>query len=207
MCTREEEQKWMDLGHKVVIGIDEAGCGCLAGPVTVCACYIPLSVNIPEINDSKKLTEKKRKELYEKLTSNPDVIYSVVHIDAPKIDEINILQSRFLGMYQATMNLQSKLERLDVILIDGNAIPPQFKQHQNFQIQTVVGGDAKCVCIAAASIIAKHERDSIMIQLDKEFPNYGWSSNKGYPAQKHKNAIVEFGITPYHRKTYKGCSV
>lgn len=92
MCTRDEEQKWNQQGYKCIVGVDEAGCGCLAGPVTVCACFIPITVDIVGINDSKKLSEKKRETLFEQLTTDTKVKYAVIHIDAPKIDEINILQ-------------------------------------------------------------------------------------------------------------------
>src|SRR4051812_28922047 len=107
--SREEEKKWTKLGYKCIVSCDEAGCGCLAGPVTVCACYIPLDVNIPGINDSKKLTPKKRDQLFQLLTTHPEIKYAVVHNDNVEIDKINILQARFKGMYLAFQELQKQL--------------------------------------------------------------------------------------------------
>lgn len=211
MCTREEEKKWTDLGCKCIIGIDESGAGPLAGPVTVCACYIPLSVEIKGINDSKKLTEKKRISLYDQLTKHPEVKYVVVNIDNETIDRINILQARFEGMTQAYELLNVLIQKelglkVDCILIDGNQIPPKLK-NVDIKVHTIIGGDGIATCIGAASIIAKTSHDYIMKEYDIKYPGYGFAKHKGYPSPQHKNAIQELGPTPIHRKTFRGVVV
>jgi ribonuclease HII len=215
MCSKEKEQQLEQQGCKIVIGIDEAGAGCLAGPVTVCACYIPLHVEIKGINDSKKLSEKKRNDLYQKLVNNPEVKYDIIHIDNNTIDTINILQARFLGMFQSYKKLQASMNNnesptiIDGILIDGNQIPPQFKdlkeeEKTKLQIETIIGGDAKCYCIAAASIIAKVSRDRLMCEYDELYPGYEFSKNKGYGTKKHFEDLKKLGPTSIHRKTFRG---
>lgn len=204
MCTRDEEIKWMSQGFKCVIGADEAGCGCLAGPVTICACYIPPSVTIPGINDSKKISQKRREALYDILTKHPDIKYALVHIDSQTIDQINILQSRFKGFHDAYIQLKQLVPEIDMILLDGNQCPPQFKQHGDIKVETIIGGDGKVTCIGAASIIAKVTRDRMMVEYDKEYPGYGLASHKGYYQKAHIEAIQKLGPTPIHRKTFRG---
>lgn len=205
MCSRDEETALETIGHKYVVGIDEVGRGCLAGPVTVCACWMKSTVNIPGINDSKKLSEKKREALYEQLISNLDVKFAVVHIDNTIIDQINILQATFRGMWESYQKLKAQIH-VDYILIDGNQVPPQFKNGE-VGVKTIVGGDAKCVSIAAASILAKVSRDRLMKAYDVTFPHYGFAQHKGYGAKTHFDAIKTHGPTNIHRRTFNGVIV
>lgn len=202
MCTKNYENECVSQGYQCVVGVDECGRGCLAGPVTVCACYIPPHVFIEGVNDSKKLSAKKRSVLYEKLTNHPDIKYSVVHIDSDTIDQINILQSTFRGMFLAVEGLKAIGTNVDLILIDGNQTPPQFKD--TTPVRTIIGGDALVYCIGAASIIAKETRDRLMKTYDAIYPGYDFTSHKGYPSPKHKKAIAELGVLPIHRKTFNG---
>lgn len=202
MCTRDEEMKWATQGFKCIVGVDECGCGVLAGPVTVCACYIPPSVQIPDINDSKKLTPKRRDVLYDLLIKNPDVKYAIVHIGSDIVDKINILQSRFEGFYQAYVNLKKQVPDIDLILLDGNQSPEQLSNE--VKVHTIIGGDASCCCIGAASILAKVTRDRLMVEYDKQYPGYGFAGHKGYYTTQHVQCIQTLGSTPIHRKTFKG---
>jgi len=202
MCTRDEEQKWTAQGFQYICGGDEAGAGCLAGPVTVCACYLPLHVDIPGINDSKKLTPKRREALYDLLTQHPDVKYAVVHVGPDVIDRINILQARLEGFYQAFLQLREQVPGLDLVLLDGNQVPPKLAHEVT--VHTVVGGDALCVCIGAASILAKVTRDRLMVEYDRQYPGYGFAQHKGYPSPAHVQSLRTLGPTPIHRKTFKG---
>ena len=223
MCTRENEMKWT-VGHNKVIGIDEAGAGCLAGPVTVCACYLPVTVEIKGINDSKKLSAKKRELIYKQLTTNPKVMYELVHIDNQTIDKINILQSRFLGMFISYEKLKLIIPDIDCVLIDGNQIPPQFnseltktvskieseltKTETNpIVVKTIIGGDGICPSIAAASIIAKVTRDHMMCnEYNLLYPGYGFDKHKGYGTSEHISAIKQLKPCPIHRLTFKQVS-
>ena len=202
MCTRDEETKLTSQGFKCIIGADECGTGTLAGPVTVCACYIPPSVQIPGINDSKKLSPKRREALYDALTQHPDVKYAIVHVGNDIIDQINILQSRFEGFYQAYLQLKKQVPDIDLVLLDGNQSPPQLAQEM--KVHTVVGGDGLCYCIGAASILAKVTRDRLMVEYDKQYPGYGLAGHKGYHTAQHVQSIQTLGATPIHRKTFKG---
>ena len=206
MCSRDEEKLALEQGFKCVIGIDECGCGCLAGPVTICACYIPMHIEIKGINDSKKLTPKKRDAIYQQLITNPEVKYAIVHIESDVIDQINILQARFKGFHEAYLQLKKDVPEIDMILLDGNQSAPQFK-NESVSVKTITGGDAKCICIAAASILAKVTRDHIMVQYESVFPGYGFAQHKGYYQKSQVNAIRTLGPTPIHRKTFRGVKI
>lgn len=203
MCTRDEETKWSQEGFKCIIGCDEAGAGTLAGPVTVCACHVPLTVTIPGINDSKKLTPKKRDQLYELIVKCPEIKYSIVHIAHDVIDEINILQARFEGFYRAYTNLKKELPQIDAVFIDGDKTPPQFKSEQ-VKVHTIVKGDASCVSIAIASILAKVTRDRMMVEYEKQYPGYEFAVHKGYHTPQHVELIRKLGPCEIHRKTFRG---
>lgn len=175
-------------------GCDEAGRGCIAGPVVAAAVILPRGMDFPEFDDSKKLSEKQREKLRIKVLENAEA-YGVGIVSAEEIDEINILNASFLAMHRAIDQLKIRPE---LLLIDGN----RFNKYQDIKHQCIVGGDAKYQAIAAASILAKTTRDHIMEELDNQYPNYNWKKNKGYPTLEHKNAVAEYGMTPYHRKTF-----
>lgn len=176
-------------------GTDEAGRGCLCGPVVAAAVILPPKFSHPLLNDSKQLSHRQRNEL--KLIIEQEAIsYAVSFVDAPKIDEINILQASILAMHQAIAGLKIQPK---FIIVDGN----KFKPFQEIPHQTIVKGDAKFRSIAAASILAKTYRDELMEQLHLEFPQYHWNQNKGYPTLKHRIALQQFGSTIYHRKTFR----
>jgi ribonuclease HII len=176
-------------------GVDEAGRGCLAGPVVAAVAVFDHNFSNELINDSKKLSESQRNLLRFEIEKNA-LAFAVGVCSAQEIDEINILQASVLAMHRAIAQLTLKF---DILLIDGN----YFKPFQNAKHQTVVGGDAKYLPIAAASILAKTYRDEIMQNLALQYPEYGWEKNMGYPTTKHREAIEKFGITPYHRRTFK----
>lgn len=175
-------------------GCDEAGRGCLAGPVFAAAVILPPDFVSEELNDSKQLKEKKRYELREYIEANA-LAWAVGIVDHQEIDKINILNASFLAMHRAVDALKIKPQHL---IIDGN----RFKKYGDTPHTCVVKGDGKYLSIAAASILAKTYRDDYMIELHREFPNYDWDHNKGYPTAKHRAAIKEFGITKYHRLTF-----
>ena len=175
-------------------GCDEAGRGCIAGPVVAAAVILPRGMDFPEFDDSKKLSEKQREKLRIKVLENA-AAYGVGIVSAEEIDEINILNASFLAMHRAIDQLKIRPE---LLLIDGN----RFNQYKDIKHQCIVGGDAKYQAIAAASILAKTTRDHIMEELDNQYPKYNWKQNKGYPTIEHKNAVAEFGMSPYHRKTF-----
>ena len=175
-------------------GCDEAGRGCLAGPVVAGAVILKPGANYPELDDSKKLTEKKRYQLREMIMSEAWA-YGIGVVTAAEIDEINILNASFLAMHRALDQLKVRPEFL---LIDGN----RFRPYQDLPHVCVVGGDAKYQAIAAASILAKTTRDRMMEEYDLRFPVYHWKKNKGYPTPEHKQAIADFGISELHRKTF-----
>jgi len=178
----------------VEAGCDEAGRGCIAGPVVAAAVILPRGMDFPEFDDSKKLTEKQREKLRIKVLANA-VTYGVGIVSAEEIDEINILNASFLAMHRAIDQLKVRPE---LLLIDGN----RFNPYKGVKHQCVVGGDAKYQSIAAASILAKTTRDHIMQDLDNQYPQYNWRQNKGYPTIEHKNAVATYGMSPYHRKTF-----
>jgi len=176
-------------------GCDEAGRGCLAGPVVAAAVILPPDFDLPLLNDSKKLSHKVREILKVQIREQA-LAWAVAVVDNETIDQINILNASILGMQNAADKLNIKPEFL---LIDGN----RFKQHRNLPHQCVVGGDGKFASIAAASVLAKTYRDELMEQLHDEFPLYGWDVNKGYPTKKHREAITQNGISSYHRRSFR----
>ena len=175
-------------------GCDEAGRGCLAGPVVAGAVILKAGSDFSELNDSKKLTEKKRMELREMIMREA-LAYGVGIVTATEIDEINILNASFLAMHRA---LDKLVVRPEFLLIDGN----RFNPYRDLKHVCIIGGDAKYQSIAAASILAKTTRDMMMEDYDAQFPMYHWKKNKGYPTLEHKQAIADFGICDLHRKTF-----
>lgn len=183
------------LKNTVEVGTDEAGRGCLAGPVVAAAVILPNNFEHPLLNDSKQLTEKQR-EILRPIIEEKALAFGVAFISEEIIDEINILQASILGMHKAIDKLATIPEH---IIVDGN----KFNAYQDIPHTTIVKGDAKFKSIAAASILAKTYRDEFMQKIDLEFPNYFWKKNKGYPTKQHRAAIREFGSTNYHRKSFK----
>ena len=179
---------------KIEAGCDEAGRGCLAGSVYAAAVILPEDYQNDLLNDSKQLTEKKRYQLRE-IIQRDAVAWAVGIVTPEEIDKINILNASILAMHRALDQLKVRPE---AIIIDGN----RFKKYQDLPHTTIVKGDGKYLSIAAASILAKTYRDDYMNQLAEEYPQYDWLSNKGYPTKKHREAIRQYGITPYHRKSY-----
>lgn len=179
---------------KVEAGCDEAGRGCLAGSVYAAAVIFPEDYQNDELNDSKQLTDKRRKQLRE-IIERDAVAWAVGIVTPEEIDRINILNASILAMHRALDQLQVRPE---AVIVDGN----RFKSYQQLPYSTIVKGDGKYLSIAAASILAKTYRDDYMDELAKEYPQYDWLSNKGYPTKKHREAIRQYGITPYHRKTF-----
>lgn len=179
---------------KIEAGCDEAGRGCLAGSVYAAAVILPPGYQNPDLNDSKKLTDKKRKALREQIERDA-VAWAVGVVTPDEIDKINILNASFLAMHRALDQLKVRPE---AIIVDGN----RFKPYQDLPYTTIVKGDGKYMSIAAASILAKTYRDDYMDALAEEYPQYDWKSNKGYPTKKHRAAIKEYGVTPYHRMSY-----
>ena len=185
---------------KIEAGCDEAGRGCLAGSVYAAAVILPEGYQNELLNDSKQLSEKKRYQLRE-IIERDAVAWAVGIVTPEEIDKINILNASILAMHRALDQLKVRPE---AIIVDGN----RFKTYKDpsdgkaLPSTTIVKGDGKYLAIAAASILAKTYRDDYMNELAKEFPQYDWLSNKGYPTKKHREAIKQFGITPYHRKSY-----
>ncbi len=175
-------------------GCDEAGRGCLAGPVYAAAVIFPADYHNNDLNDSKQLSDKKRKLLREQIKHDA-LAWAVGIVDNHEIDTINILNASILAMHRALDQLSITPEH---IIVDGN----KFKKYKNISHDCVVKGDGKYLSIAAASILAKTYRDDFMDELHSQFPMYDWISNKGYPTLKHKLAIAEYGSTDYHRKTF-----
>ena len=175
-------------------GCDEAGRGCLAGPVVAAAVILPQGFSHPLLNDSKKLSDKQRRLLRPIIEQNA-IAYCVGFVSNEEIDKINILQASFLAMNRAVEGLKQKPE---LLLIDGN----RFNNKTDIAFQCIVKGDSLYQSIAAASILAKTYRDEYMLNLHKEFPNYHWDKNMGYPTKQHRQAIIENGISPFHRKSF-----
>ena len=180
-------------------GCDEAGRGCLAGPVFAAAVILPEDFSSELLNDSKKLTEKQRYEL-RPIIEDAAISWAVGMYDHLEIDQVNILNASIFSMHRA-------LDQLTVapnhIIVDGN----RFKPYKNIAYTTVVKGDGKYLSIAAASVLAKTYRDDFMLALHEKHPEYGWDQNKGYPTSFHRAAIMKYGVTPFHRKTFKLLSV
>ena len=178
----------------VEAGCDEAGRGCLAGPVFAAAVILPKGYKNELLNDSKKLSEKQRNALRH-IIEQDAIAWQVASVDNNEIDKINILAASFRAMNKAVMGLKQTPE---LLLIDGN----RFRNETLIDFKCIVKGDAKFMSIAAASILAKTYRDEFMMQINEEFPAYHWNNNKGYPTEKHFEAIEKYGLTKYHRKTF-----
>lgn len=189
----EFENAALSEGFTVVCGIDEAGRGPLAGPVCAAAVILPVGLEIEGLNDSKKLSEKKRDALFD-IIKEKAVAYSIAMVDEKVIDEINILQATFLAMRNAVEGLSVKP---DIALIDGNQKPGL-----SIEQRTIVKGDAKSMSVAAASILAKVTRDRYMIELDEKYPQYQFKKHKGYGTKLHYECINQFGVSDVHRKTF-----
>ena len=179
---------------KIEAGCDEAGRGCLAGSVYAAAVIFPADYQNEELNDSKQLTDKKRHQLRD-IIERDALAWAVGVVTPEEIDKINILNASFLAMHRALDQLKVRPE---AIIVDGN----RFKQYGEVPHACIVKGDAKYLSIAAASILAKTYRDDYMDGLAEEYPQYDWKSNKGYPTKKHREAIRQYGVTPYHRMSY-----
>ena len=193
MPNFEYEEKHRREGYKNICGCDEAGRGPLCGPVVAAAVILPEEIEIEGLNDSKKLTEKKREKLFD-IIKEKAIAYAIAEASPEEIDEINILNASMLAMRRAVEALTVKA---DFALIDGNC-----SRGFNIPTETVVSGDAKSCSIAAASILAKVTRDRGCIELDREYPMYGIAKHKGYPTKDHMNAVREHGPSPIHRKTF-----
>ncbi|MBT3394258.1 MAG: ribonuclease HII [Waddliaceae bacterium] len=183
-------------GYNIIAGVDEAGRGPLAGPVVAAACIIPPQHYIEGLDDSKKLSPKKRKALYDLLIANPNISYGVGIIEPEIIDEINIFQATILAMINAVDALKIPPQ---YILVDGLSLP-----HKTIPTQKIIKGDTLSYSIAAASIIAKETRDNIMLEYHKQYPQYSFDKHKGYPTKTHVACLHEYGPTPIHRMTFKG---
>ena len=183
----------MEKGYKMVCGVDEAGRGPLAGPVVAAACILPVDCVIEGLNDSKKLSEKKREALFAEITEKA-VAYSIASASNEEIDTLNILNATMLAMARAIMGLETPA---DFAIVDGNCV-------RNFPIpaMTLVKGDAKCPSVAAASILAKVTRDRICMEMDALYPEYNFAKHKGYPTKLHRDLVMEFGPCPLHRRSF-----
>lgn len=188
------EQEAYGQGYSLVAGVDEAGRGPIAGPLVVAAAILPQTISFWEIDDSKKLSDAKRRELYHKITSHPEVAFSIVIIEPEEIDRINILQATLYGMQKAVLEL---IPSPDFVLIDGNKCPSL-----PMASKAVVRGDALSYSIGAASILAKVKRDEIMEQYDLIWPHYGFKKHKGYPTEAHREILMKIGPCPIHRRSY-----
>jgi ribonuclease HII len=175
-------------------GCDEAGRGCLAGPVVAAAVILPKNYRNKILNDSKQLTLRQRNELRPEIIER-SIAWKVAFADNNEIDKINILRASILAMHRAIEGLETKPS---LLLIDGN----RFVQYPGIDHRTVVRGDSIYLSIAAASVLAKTARDEYMLRLAEEYPHYNWASNKGYPTREHRDAILKYGITSYHRKSF-----
>ena len=201
VLSPDECRYFLNSDMSVEAGCDEAGRGCLAGPVFAAAVVLPDGFYHPLLNDSKQMSEAQRGEL-RCIIERDALAWSVVSVDAKEIDEINILNASIVGMQRALSSLKTREGEQytpEMIFIDGN----KFKPYRSIPYRTVVKGDAKMLCIAAASVLAKTHRDEYMKKLAEEYPHYGWERNVGYPTKEHRTAIAARGVTPYHRMSYK----
>ena len=187
------EKKYFEQGIKLICGVDEAGRGPLAGPVCAAAVILPLNLDIPGLDDSKKLSDKRRRELFP-IIQEQAIAYAVAFADHKEIDEINILQATFLAMERAISALPVKPE---VALIDGNR-----QKDFGIPVETVVKGDSRSASIAAASVLAKVTRDDVMLEMAQKYPQYGFEVHKGYGTKVHYSALAEFGPCPIHRMSF-----
>lgn len=183
--------------HQCILeaGTDEAGRGCLAGPVTAAAVILPENFSNAILNDSKQLSESKR-DFLRPIIESEAVSFGVVHISPDEIDDINILNASILGMHRSLEQLTTTPE---FIIVDGN----KFKPFLEIPHECIIKGDGKYLSIAAASVLAKTYRDAYMEKIHEEFPMYNWKKNKGYPTKEHRAAIAKYGATKYHRKSFK----
>ncbi|MBQ7959988.1 MAG: ribonuclease HII [Clostridia bacterium] len=195
---KEIENELYAEGFSLVAGVDEAGRGPLAGPVCAAAVIFPKDIVIEGINDSKKLTEKKREKLFEEIVEKA-LAYSIEFVGPDVIDEINIRQATSLAMHNAVKNLE---KQADFVMVDGNDNIPF-----DIPYRYIVKGDAKSQTIAAASILAKVSRDRLMVQMDSEYPEYGFAKHKGYGTKAHCEAIQNYGVLPVHRKSFMTAKV
>lgn len=195
MSLFQYERKFQSQGCRRIAGIDEAGRGPLAGPVSAAVCILPHGFSIEGVNDSKQLTVKVREELFEQIVAYPEIDFGIGFASVEEIDRWNILQATFLAMHRA---LEKIREAPDLILIDGNRAP-------QFGIPTVpiVKGDAKSASIACASILAKVARDRHLLELDRLYPKYGFASHKGYGTPEHLEALQAYGPCPLHRRSFE----
>jgi len=218
-----EEKKLWKMGYKNVVGLDEAGRGPLAGPVTAGAVLVRQIPNskfparnathsvaggqIPEVNDSKKLSAKKREELFKIITKNKNIKWGIGIVSEKIIDKINIKNAAELAMVKAIKNLNSKFKipnfQNDFLIIDGNNV--KNLKLRTYNLKLIVGGDAKVFSCAAASILAKVTRDRIMLRYHKKYPKYRFDIHKGYPTKQHLKLIKKHGISKIHRKTFGPC--
>lgn len=189
----ENEHRCFEQGHQLVCGVDEAGRGPLAGPVCAAAVILPADVDIPGLNDSKKLTDKRRRELYP-IIKEQAIAYGIAFADEKEIDEINILQATFRAMERAVSQLSTKP---DFVLVDGNKLPVL-----DVPAEAVVQGDSRSASIAAASILAKVTRDDVMLELAQAYPAYGFDIHKGYGTKAHYEALRNHGACPAHRLSF-----
>lgn len=196
MDLLEYEKELYDKGIEFIAGVDEVGRGPLCGPVVACACILPKNYKLDGLNDSKKLSEKKREALYEILIKEA-ISYGIGIISPKRIDEVNIYQATKEAMYEAINNLNPKPEH---VLID--AMPLEL----DVPSTSIIKGDAKSLSIAAASVIAKVTRDRMMIELDEKYPEYGFKSHKGYPTKKHVEAVKQYGVLDFYRFTFSPIS-
>ena len=189
----EFEHKYAHEGYHAICGVDEAGRGPLAGPVCAAAVILPMDIEIPGLNDSKKLSDKKRRELFPIICDNA-IAYGIAFADHREIDEINILQATYLAMERAISKLSRKA---DFALIDGNRA-----KDFGLPLETVVGGDGRSASIAAASVLAKVTRDDYMLEMAATYPQYGFEIHKGYGTKAHYEALTEYGPCPIHRMSF-----
>ena len=188
------EKQANSKGFKFVCGVDEAGRGPLAGPVCAAAVILPIDAEIEGLNDSKKLSEKKREELFPLITEKA-IGYSIAYASVEEIEEHNILNATYLAMNRAIEGLKVPA---DFALIDGNRVPLDIK----IPCQTVVKGDSKSMSVAAASILAKVTRDRLMLEIDEEYPQYNFKKHKGYGTKEHTDLILKHGVSPVHRPSF-----
>lgn len=189
----EFEQKHIDEGYQLICGVDEAGRGPLAGPVCAAAVILPANIDIPGLNDSKKLSDKKRRELFP-IICEKAIAYGIAFADHTEIDSVNILQATYLAMERAISNLSVKP---DFALIDGNRA-----KDFGIPLETIVGGDGRSASIAAASVLAKVTRDDYMLNAAKDYPHYGFEVHKGYGTKAHYEALAQNGPCEIHRMTF-----
>jgi len=180
---------------KLECGTDEAGRGCLAGPVTAAAVILNENFSNAILNDSKQLTEIKR-DLLRPIIETESLSFGVTHIFQEEIDSINILNASILAMHKS---IEQLIPVPEFIIVDGN----KFKPFKNIPYETIIKGDGKYMSIAAASVLAKTYRDEYMNKIHEEYPMYNWKQNKGYPTKEHREAIKKYGVTRYHRKTFR----